>query len=114
MKKSSYAAPITREEKWMLRSVIHGFLSMNREPAFFHGPGKVERYMDVILLIRITGQDSNRCAGEEALQISFYHTPWIIEESDNLFHFPDRQCDAWIRSVHEKGMPAGALEVQTT
>ena len=90
MKNSSYAAPMTGEKKRTLHSVIHGFLSMNREPAFFHGAGKIESDMDRILLVRIAGQDSNGRAGEEALQIFSHHSLRIIEEGDNLIHFRGR------------------------
>ena len=78
------------EKKRTLHSVLHGFLSMNREPIFFHGVGKVESNVDRILLSRIAWQDSNRCAGEEALQIFSHHSLGVIEEGDHCIYFCDR------------------------
>ena len=37
----------------------------------------------------------------------------VFEEGDNFIHSPERQCVARLCSVHEKGMPAWAFEIQT-
>jgi len=63
---------------------------MNREPIFLHGAGKVERDMDRILLVRIAGQDSDGCPGEETLQISSHDPLRVIEEGDHFIYFCGR------------------------
>jgi hypothetical protein len=86
---------------------------MNREPAFFHGAGKVECDVDEILLVRIAGQDSCGCAGEEVLQILSHDSLRIIEECDHFIYFCGRYLGVWLWNVHEKGIPARAFEIQT-
>ncbi len=114
MKNNQHAAPTAGEEKRALHSVLHGFLSMDREPAFFHGMGEVKGNMNLIFFLRIAGPDSNGRAGKESLQIFSHGTLGIIEKGDHSIYFCGREPDARLRSIHEKGMPARAFEIKAT
>ena len=70
--------------------------------------------MDRFVFPGIAGQDSNGCAGEEALQVFSHDSLRVIEESDDFVRFPKRQTNPRLRNIHKKGMPAWAFEIQTT
>jgi len=113
MKSNSFTAPMAGEKERPLQSILHGLLSMNRQTGLFHSASKVKSDVDVILFIRVTGQDCNRCAWEEAVQIFLHGSLRVIEKSNDFVHFPYRQCAARLLNIHEKAMPARVFEIQT-
>jgi hypothetical protein len=114
VKNNSQAGPMLWEKKRTVRSLLQDCLSINREPALFHGAGKMKSDVNLFVFAGIAWQDINGCALEEGFQVSPYDSLRVFEEGDNFICFSERQGVAPFRNVHKKRMPAWGFEIQTT
>ena len=53
MENDSLAGPRLRKKKWALRSLLHDFHGINREPVLFYCAGKVESNVDLFVFAGI-------------------------------------------------------------